>query len=157
MIRPFAGLFALALWATTALASAQQYPPPPPPEGAAEPNNPYAQPYQPSAPETNNAPNSAMMSRAKKIFAELQAGKIDRSQLATGPNASFTDASIAGAQKMIGPLGKPVSFVQQRAMTQGSVHAAVYTVTFKDGRKVDFLFAVDDQGKIAGLSLGTPH
>jgi hypothetical protein len=156
MIRPFAGLFALALWATTALASAQQYPPPPP-EGAPMPNNPYAQPYQPSAPETSNAPNPAMLARAKKVFAQLQAGKIDRSQLAEGPNENFTDASIASAEKMIGPLGKPASFVQQQAMTRGTVHAAIYTITFKNGKKVDFLFAVDDQGKIAGLSLGTPH
>jgi hypothetical protein len=54
-------------------------------------------------------------------------------------------------------LGPPVSFVQQQANTQGTVSAAIYVVTFKNGEKVDFLFAVDSQGKVQGMSLGTPH
>jgi hypothetical protein len=156
MFRISTSLFALAIWASATLgASAQQYPPPP--EGAPQSNNPYAQPYQPNTPTTTNAPNPAMLARAKSVFAQLQEGKIDRSQLATGPNTNFTDASIANAQKMIGNLGKPTSFVQQQSMTQGSVSAAIYLVRFNNGQSVDFLFAVDSQGKIAGLSLGTPH
>lgn len=151
------GLFALALWASATLAApAQQYPPPPP-EGAPQSGNPYGQPYQPSAPAVNNTPNSAMLARAKSVFAELQSGKVDRSQFSTGPNTNFTEATIDNAQRMVGSLGKPVSFVQQQSMTQGNVHAAIYSVTFKNGQKVDFLFALDSQGKIAGLSLGTPR
>lgn len=154
MFRTFIGLFALTLWASVPLcASAQE---PPPPEGAPQATNPYAQPYAPSA-TTTNAPNPAMLARAKQVFAQLQVGKIDRSQLAAGPNANFTETTVANAQKMVGSLGKPVSFVQQQATTQGDVSAAIYVVTFKNGKKVDFLFALDAQGKIAGLSLGTPH
>ena len=54
----------------------------------------------------------------------------------------MTDATIANAQKMIGGLGPPVSFVQQQSSSQGNVSAAIYVVTFKNGEKIDFLFAV---------------
>jgi hypothetical protein len=155
MIRITIGLFALALWANVpGPALAQQ---PPPAEGPPQATNPYAQPYQPNPPAVNNAPNPAMMAKAKIVFAQLQTGKVDRSQLAENANANFTNATIENAQNMIGNLGKPVSFVQQQAMTRGSVHAAIYLVTFKNGNKVDFLFAMDSDGKIAGLSLGTPR
>ncbi len=154
MFRILIGLFALTLCASVPLAAYAQEPPPP--EGAPQAGNPYAQPYAPSA-TTNDAPNPAMLARAKNVFAQLQAGKIDRSQLAAGPNANFTETTVANAQKMIGSLGKPVSFVQQQATKQGDVSAAIYAVTFKNGKKVDFLFVLDAQGKIAGLSLGTPH
>lgn len=154
MFRIYTGLLALALSLAPLGVTAQEYPPP---EGAPQPNNPYAQPQQPGAPAVNNAPNPALLARAESVFMQLQAGKIDRSAMATGPNSNFTDATITNAQKMIGGLGKPVSFVQQQATSQGSVHAAIYLVTFKNGQKVEFLFALDSQGKIAGLSLGTPR
>lgn len=149
MFRIFVGLFALTLWASITLcASAQE----PPPEGAPQ----AADPYAPNSTATP-APNPALLARAKTVFAQLQAGKIDRSQLATNANANFTNATVANAQKMVGSLGKPVSFAQQQATTQGNVSAAIYVVTFKNGQKVDFLFALDSQGKIAGLSLSSPR
>ena len=104
------------------------------------------------------SPNPAMLAQAKSVFAQLQAGKVNSSELATnGPNGNMTDATVANAQKMVGGLGPPVSFVQERSTTQGGVSAAIYQVTFKNGQKVDFLFAIDSQGKVEGMSLGTPH
>ena len=47
----------------------------------------------------------------------------------------------------------PVSFDQQRSGTQGDVRYDVYLVTFANGTKLDFLIAVDGQGKIAGMRL----
>lgn len=149
MIRISTTLVALALFASaTLVASAQQ----PPPEGPPQAQNPYA----PSA-TTSSAPNPAMLARAKTWFAHLQAGTIDRSQLATNANSNLTDATITNAQKMIGNLGRPVSFVQQQASTQGNDTAAIYVVTFKNGKKIDFLFVEDTQGKVEGLGLGTPQ
>lgn len=134
----------------TLVAAAQQAPPP---EGPPQAGNPYAQNY--SAASTP-APNPAMLAQAKLVFAELQSGKLDPSMVASGPNSNFTEATVANAQKMVGSLGKPVSFVQQQAGSQGGVAFAIYAVTFKNGQTVDFLFAVDQNGKIAGLSLGSP-
>jgi hypothetical protein len=152
MTRICTALFALALFSSGGVlfASAQQ----PPPEGAPMQGSPYGQAYGPNPSATTNP---ALLARAKSWFAALQKGKVDRSQLAAGPNGNMTDASIAGAQKMIGSLGAPVSFVQERAQSQGNVSAAIYQITFKNGEKVDFLFAVDSDGKVAGMSLGTPH
>jgi hypothetical protein len=104
------------------------------------------------------APDPALLARAKKVFAQLQSGKLDPSELATGgPNGNMTEATIANAQKMVSGLGAPVSFVVQQSSAQGGVNAAIYVLTFKNGKKIDFLFAVNSQGKVEGMSLGTPH
>jgi hypothetical protein len=121
-------------------------------------------PYQPSpgygpmsAPQPNAPTDQAMLATAKRWFAQLQSGHVDRSQIEGGPYSNLNDATIANAQKIIGGLGTPVSFVQQHLSTQGNVTAAIYLVTFQSGQKVNFLFAVDSQGKVVSLGLGTPH
>ncbi|HXO16913.1 MAG TPA: hypothetical protein VN909_01960 [Candidatus Dormibacteraeota bacterium] len=104
------------------------------------------------------SPDPALLRKAESVFTQLQTGKLDRSELATGgPNGNMTDAAIANAQKMVGGFGPPVSFVAQQTSSQGGVSAAIYLITFKNGQKVNFLFAVDSQGKVQGMSLGTPH
>ncbi len=151
MFRNFTSFFAVALWASAALcASAQQ----PPPEGAPQAENPYGQPGSPNT--TTSAPNPAMLARAKSWFEHLQSGKVDRSQLGAGAGGNLSDATIANARNEIGGMGTPVSFVQRQTGSQGGVSYGIYTVTFKDGKKVDFLFAVDSQGKVTSLGLGTP-
>jgi hypothetical protein len=151
MMRLSTLLAAAVIFAGGTLAVSAQ--PAPPPEGAPQSGNPYAQSYPASA---TPAPSPAMLAQAKRVFAELQSGKIDPSQMATGPNTNFTNATVTNAQKMVGSLGKPVSFVQQQSGSQGGVQYAIYVVTFKNGQTVDFLYAVDQNGKIAGLSLGSP-
>lgn len=144
MVRISTTLLAVALFAGFAPPAPAQYAP---------------SPYGPAAtPAPRGSTDPTLLARAKSVFAQLQTGKVDRSELAAnGPNGNMTDATLSNAQKMIGSLGAPVSFVQQQASSQGSVHAAIYVVTFKNGEKVDFLFAVDSQGKVEGMSLGTPH
>jgi hypothetical protein len=152
MLRITTTIVAAALFASAPLlcAAAQE---PPPPEGAPIQGNPYGEPNATSS----NAVNKPLLAKAKSWFAALQAGKIDRSQMEAGPNANLNDATIANAQKMIGGLGTPVSFVQQREGTQGNITYAIYSVTFRNGEKVDFLFALDSSGKVASLGLGTPR
>ncbi len=150
-------LFAVALCAS-AIAAAP--PPMPQPGGGPEPNGPAEPPpmYAPMAEPTSvPSANPQLLARAKTVFAQLQAGTLDRSQLAPGPNGAMSAQAIANAKNLVGGLGPPVSFVETQSESQGSVSAAIYLVTFKNGEKVDFLFAVDSQGKIAGMSLGTPH
>jgi hypothetical protein len=156
MVRISVTLAALALYASLALpVAAQQYSPPP--EGAPVQGNPYGQP--PGAnPAAKPIPDAVMLTQAKKVFAQLQTGKVDRSELSTStPNSNMNDATIANAQRMIGSLGKPVSFVEQRSTSQGSMTGVLYLVTFQNGQKIDFLYMVDSQGKVTGLGLGTPH
>jgi hypothetical protein len=154
MFRSLIIFFAFVLFAAGGMTSvpAQQ----PPPEGAPQAGNPYAQPYSPNA-TAAPAPNPAMTKRAKSWFAQLQSGKIDRSQLTAGATGNMTDATIANARTEIGDLGAPVSFVLQRSGSQAGISYGIYKVTFKDGKTVDFLFAVDGQGKVTSLGLGSPR
>jgi hypothetical protein len=99
------------------------------------------------------SPDPAMLARAKAAFAQLQSGKIDRTLLSSEMNAALTDDKLAAVKGAIGNLGTPVSFEQQRAGTQGDVRYAVYLVTFLNGPRLNFLFGVDPQGKVAGMRL----
>jgi hypothetical protein len=56
-------------------------------------------------------------------------------------------------QAQIGNLGTPVTFEQQQTMTQSGISYAVYLLTFGNAKKLNFVFAVDGQGKVAGLRL----
>jgi hypothetical protein len=157
MTRFFTTLLTVALWAG-AIAAA---PPPMPQPGGAGPNEPPAPPppLQGSMAEPTSAPvaNPELLARAKTVFAQLQAGTVNPSDLAAGPYANANNQTLANAKSLVGGLGAPVSFVPVQSENQGNVSAAIYLVTFKNGEKVDFLFAVDGAGKIEGMSLGTPH
>jgi len=108
-----------------------------------------------STPSPAPAPNATMLSRAKAAFDQLQAGKVDRSELTPQMRAA-SDAELKTAQSSIA-RGSPVSFQQQQSFSQGGYTYAVYLVTFNDGSKVDFVFALDSQGKVAGMRVtGAP-
>lgn len=149
MLRVTAIFIGLILWAGAG-ASAQMAPPPP--EGPPQAADPYAQ-----GGPAENAPNPALLAKARVWFANLQAGHINRSQLEVNENANMSDETVAKAQHLIGSLGKPLTFVQKRSGSQAGVTYGIYLVTFKNGQQIDFLFALDDQGKVASLGLGSPH
>jgi hypothetical protein len=108
-----------------------------------------------SSPSPAPAANAAMLARAKSTFAQLQAGKVDRLQLTPQMNAA-SDAQLKTVQASIA-RGAPVSFEQQQSFSQGGNTYAVYLVTFADGSKVNFVFALDSQGKVAGMRVtGAP-
>ena len=146
MIRTYIGSLVLTISLGAMLpAGAQEYPP----AGAPPP---------PSAANATAKPDPAMLGRARHVFNELQAGNVNRSELAPGgANAGLNNATISNAQRMIGNLGTPVSFVQQQAGSQGGVSWAVYLVTFKNGERLDFLYGIDANGQITTLGLGTPR
>jgi len=155
MIRITTTFIAAALFASAPLlcAGAQE---PPPPEGAPVQGSPYGQPGASSA-AASNVLNKPLLVKAKSWFAALQRGNIDRSEMESGPSSNQNEATIVNAQKMVGSLGAPVSFVQQREGTQGNITYAIYKVEFHNGQSVYFLFAVDSSGKVASLGLGTPQ
>ncbi|MGC1381102.1 MAG: hypothetical protein WA814_08785 [Candidatus Baltobacteraceae bacterium] len=106
-----------------------------------------------AAPSPTPAPDPAMLARAKTWFAELQSGKIDRSQLTPQMNAALTPGQVSSTEATIGKLGTPATFAQEQTMSQGGYNYAVYLVTFSDGTKLNFVFAVDGSGNVAGLRL----
>jgi hypothetical protein len=161
MNRTLTSLVAAALFVATVGAT-----PPPPQGGEPQPVPVPPPPPQFTEPQPATAPTTdpAMLAQAKVWFAQLQQGKVDRSQLEPDTSRYMTDATIADAQGETGNLGPPVSFVQERTGTQeragntyGNVNVAIYMLTFQNGKKLEFLFAPDAQGKVAALSLSPLH
>jgi hypothetical protein len=87
----------------------------------------------------------------------LQSGNVDRSALNAQMNTALTDDKVTAVKTAIGSLGAPTSFVQLRTGTESGYPYAVYQVTFANGTKLNFVFALDAQGKIAGMQLTPPQ
>jgi hypothetical protein len=101
-------------------------------------------------------PDPAVLARARAMFASLQAGKIDRSQLNAQANASIDDATIKRAHDAVAALGTPVTFEAENAITRDGVTLYVYLVTFGGGQSLSFGFALDPAGKVAGMQILPP-
>jgi CubicO group peptidase (beta-lactamase class C family) len=61
----------------------------------------------------SDAATVAATERAKKIFAGLQRGKLDRSQFTDNANFYFSEPALADFAASLGPLGEPRSFALQ--------------------------------------------
>lgn len=137
----------------------------PPTGGAPGQPLPPSEPGPPPATGTtiNNAPsyttntNDAMLARAKTAFDQLRAGSLDRSTLDAQMNAALTDDKVSEVKAAIGALGAPSSFVEIKSGSQGGFPYAVYALTFGNGAKLNFIFSLDAQGKIAGMQLTPPQ
>ena len=79
---------------------------------------------------TSDAATPAKLEQAKKIFADLQQGKIDRSLFTDNANAYFSDQALQDFASGLGPLGTPQSFVQASQGLRGGMTLRVYIVRF---------------------------
>jgi hypothetical protein len=149
MVR-FTATIVAALFASAPLLCVAQAPPP---EGPPVQGNPYGA----DSATSSNTIDKPLLAKAKNWFAALQAGKVDRSQMESGPNANANNATISNAPQLIAGLGTPTSFLQQSTGKRGNLTYGIYLLTFRNEKKVYFLFAIDDQGKVASLALGTPR
>ncbi len=98
-------------------------------------------------------PGGKELEQAKKIFAGLQKGQIDRSLFTGNANAYFSEAALRDFAASLGPLGTPAGFSQTReslrgGMTQRSYNAVfpkkslrVWTFTMPDGKLEQFMVA----------------
>jgi hypothetical protein len=108
------------------------------------------------APPATPAPDPAVLARAQAMFAQLQVGKIDRSQLDAEANSTIDDATIRRAHDAVVALGKPVTFEQQNVFVRQGITNYVYLVTFGGGQSLDFGFLLDSAGKVAGMAILPP-
>ena len=90
--------------------------------------------------------------RAQSLFAQVQAGKIDRTQLTTDFSDELTDEILAAMSGSIRGYGKPDRFVLiQKTDVEGDTRY-VFRVVWKEGDSVFMTFGVDDDsGKISAL------
>jgi D-alanyl-D-alanine carboxypeptidase len=82
-----------------------------------------------------NAETAAAEKRALDIFAGLQDGKLDRSQLTAFCDAYFTQEAVEDFASSLKPLGAPTSFKQVSEGKRGGMTFRVFNVGFP-GRQV---------------------
>jgi hypothetical protein len=66
----------------------------------------------------------------RKIFDELQKGRIDRAQFTSNANAYFDDQAIKDFASSLGPLGTPQEFVQSGQSLRGGMTLRRYRIKF---------------------------
>ena len=79
---------------------------------------------------TNDPATPAKLEQAKKIFADLQQGKIDRTLFTDNANFYFSEDALKDFQTGLGPLGTPQSFTQSSQGLRGGMTLRVYIIRF---------------------------
>lgn len=79
---------------------------------------------------TSDPATPAKLEQAKKIFADLQQGKIDRSLFTSNANAYFSEQALKDFASGLGPLGTPQSFMQASQGLACGMTLRVYIVRF---------------------------
>ena len=81
---------------------------------------------------TTDPATPAKLEQAKKIFAGLQHGTIDRSLFTDNCNAYFSEQALKDFAGGLGPLGTPQSFVQASQGLRGGMTLRVYIIRFPE-------------------------
>jgi D-alanyl-D-alanine carboxypeptidase len=79
---------------------------------------------------TDDPETPAKLERARKIFAGLQHGSIDRSLFTDNANFYFSEQALKDFASSLGPLGTPQDFTQMRQSLRGGMKLRVYRVKF---------------------------
>ena len=80
----------------------------------------------------------------RKVYDELQQGKIDRSLFTDNANAYFTDQALKDYAGSLGPLGAPQSFTQDRVSARGGMTARIYEVKYTSKSLVIIIYEMPD-------------
>jgi D-alanyl-D-alanine carboxypeptidase len=101
-------------------------------QDAASAAGPIASGIPPLLFATNDPATPAKLEQAKKIFEDLQQGKIDRSLFTENANGYFSEQALEDFKNSLGPLGKWESFNQSGQSLRGGMVGRTYIVRFKD-------------------------
>jgi CubicO group peptidase (beta-lactamase class C family) len=77
-----------------------------------------------------NPASAAKLEQAKKIFIDLQHGRIERSLFTENANSYFTTQALQDFASSLGPLGEPFDFAATREQGRGGMIYRGYLVTF---------------------------
>ena len=97
--------------------------------------------------ETADAATAVKLEQARKIFAGLQHGQIDRSLFTSNANSYFTDQALADFASSLGPLGTPLEFTQIRQSLRGGMTGRAYRIKFAQKTLRAWTFEMPD-GKL---------
>jgi hypothetical protein len=93
---------------------------------------------------------------AKDWLHRFQTGNIDYSQMSDRVSAKLTPALAQQIQETLKPLGDPISFTYLGSQVVEGINVYGFLVTFKD-RQLNEFFALDANGKIAGITFKPPQ
>jgi D-alanyl-D-alanine carboxypeptidase len=93
--------------------------------------------------------DSGDITRAKKVFEGLRAGRIDRAAFTANGNYYFTPQAISDYRASLAPLGEPQSFTRDRSSLRGGFTVEVYTLDYGT-RKLTIILRAEpgSQGRI---------
>ena len=83
---------------------------------------------------TDDAAMPQKLAQAKKIFAGLQQGTIDRSLFTDNANAYFSEQALKDFANGLAPLGTPEEFVQVNQGLRGGMISRSYRIRFANGK-----------------------
>jgi CubicO group peptidase (beta-lactamase class C family) len=99
-------------------------------EDAVSASHEIAQAIAPLLLSSADAATPEKLEQAKKIFAGLQQGTIDRSLFTDDANFYFSDEALKDFAKGLGSLGTPTDFVQTNQRLRGGMTERIYRVKF---------------------------
>ena len=105
---------------------------------------------------TNDPATPAKLEQAKKIFADLQQGKIDRTLFTSNANAYFSEQALQDFATGLGPLGTPQSFTQTSQGLRGGMTLRVYIVRFPQKVLRAWTYEMPD-GKLEQYQIATQN
>jgi D-alanyl-D-alanine carboxypeptidase len=79
---------------------------------------------------TNDPATPQKLEQARRIFAGLQRGTIDRTLFTDNANSYFSEQALKDFASSLGPLGEPQSFTQVSQSLRGGMTLRVYRVKF---------------------------
>ena len=85
---------------------------------------------------TSDAATATKLEQARKIFADLQQGRVDRSLFTDNANAYFSEQALQDFASGLGPLGTPQSFVQTSQGLRGGMTLRVYKIKFRQNQEL---------------------
>jgi D-alanyl-D-alanine carboxypeptidase len=94
-------------------------------------------------------PNGAQeLARVRRIFGDLQQGKIDRTLLSSDADAFFTPQVLADAEASLKPLGSPEAIHQKSVELRGGMTYRHFEIRCK-GKALDLSTFTTQDGKLA--------
>ncbi len=119
--------------------------------GAAGPDGQIAEGIAGVLFEAADADTTKAVEQARRIFADLQQGKVDRTAFSTNANDYFSEQVVTDFATSLGPLGTPTSFVQTGQSLRGGMtirsfqircgsrRVSLSTQTLPDGKIEQFM------------------
>jgi len=97
--------------------------------------------------------DAQIVAHHRRVFTELQNGRVDRAWFTDNCNAYFSEQALRDFAESLGKLGEPVEFTPRAPSPRGGLITHTYDVKFKD-RSVDVVARIEPGGKIEQYQVG---